>query len=474
MSGAGERRAWIGAAAAVLALAAVHGVAALLPGGPISVPTNIVLFAANLYVLYCASLVARRRDPGQSSSVTTPAGGVVRRLRATSMRPPHSYPADAVPQRSPDRDPSAGPLVARRRDPLVARKGDSARVGAFAVGYFLLFVLVLALLDRQSLFILLVVVYASVFSVPYLLGYFAIFVVSFVVLQPYAAETFFPLALIWAVLWQARKARAAPFLLVCLGLGLFFLALILLPLLHLSLADSPRTLGHALGRAEVQRALWTSVASSSLATLLVSLWGVPLAYAMARLSFRGKGLIQSLIDLPILVPQSVVGIALLSLLGPGSPVGQALGESLGISVAGSFVGLVLAQVFVASPFLIKTAMTAFEGVPVHLESAARTLGASGRGAFLQVALPLASRGILVGMILCWSRAISEFGSIILFASSPLTAPILVHTEFVRVGVSEARPLAVLLLLVCLWIFVLLQFGQTLLPAALRRAPVERL
>ena len=150
MSETGQPRGWTGAIVAVLVLAAVHGGAALLPGGPISLPTNIVLFAANLYVLYCAG--------------------------------------------------------------LVARKGDATRVGAFAAGYFLLFVLVLALLDRQSLFILLVVVYASVFSVPYLLGYFAVFVLSFVVLQPYAAETFFPLALIWAVLWQARKARAAPFL----------------------------------------------------------------------------------------------------------------------------------------------------------------------------------------------------------------------------------------------------------------------
>jgi len=78
------------------------------------------------------------------------------------------------------------------------------------------------------------------------------------------------------------------------------------------------------------------------------------------------------------------------------------------------------------------------------------------------------------MTLAWARAISEFGSIILFASSPLTAPILVHTEFAKAGVSESRPIAVLLLIVCLWIFVVLQFSQTLLPAGLRRAREERL
>jgi len=408
-----EGRAWVGPALAVAALALVHGAVALLPGAPLALPTNIVLFAANLYVLYCARLVARRPN-------------------------------------------------------------GSTAVGLFATGYFLLFLLVLALLDRQSLFILLVVVYASVFSVPILLGYFIIFVLCFVVFQPYAAETFFPLALIFAALWQARRAGVAPFVIGCLGVGLLFLALLLLPLLHMGLQDSPRTLGLTLGRPEVMRAIWNSLASSSVATVLVALPGVPLAYAMARVRFRGRGLVQALIDLPILVPQSVVGIALLSLLGPGSPVGQYLGERFGLSVAGSFLGLVLAQAFVGSPFLIKTAMTAFEGVPLHLESAARVLGASARGAFFRVALPLASRGILVGGILCWSRAVSEFGSIILFASTPATAPILVHTEFVKVGVAEARPLAVLLLLICLWIFVMLQFGQALLPAGLRRAPEERL
>jgi len=396
----------------ILALGLVHLVVGLLPARPVALPTNVVLFAANLYALYCAR--------------------------------------------------------------FVLRSGSTARVGLFAAGYFILFILVLGILDRQSLFILLVVVYASVFHVPYLLGYFILFVLSFVVLQPYAVESFVPLALIYAVLWQARKARVSPFLLGCLCLGLVFLVLVLFPLLHLSIQDSPRTLGFTLERAAVQRAIWTSVATSSVATLIVALWGVPLAYALARVDFRGRRVVETFIDIPILVPQSVVGIALLSLLGPGSPLGRLMQDHLGISIAGRFAGVVLAQVFVSCPFLIKTAMNTFEGVPPHLESAARTLGATAGATFWRVALPLASRGILVGMILAWARSISEFGSIILFASSPITAPILVHTEFVKAGISESRPVAVLLLVICLWIFVLLQFGQTLLPAALRRSREERL
>jgi molybdate/tungstate transport system permease protein len=396
----------------ILGLALVHLVVGLLPGTPVALPTNVVLFAANLYVLYCARFVLRSGSPG--------------------------------------------------------------RVGLFAAGYFILFMLVLVILDRQSLFILLIVVYASVFHVPLLLGLFAIFVLSFVVLQPYGFESFVPLVFLFAVLWQARKARVSPFVLGCFAVGLVFLVLVLFPLLHLSIQDSPRTLGYVLERPDVQSAIWTSVATSTVATLIVALWGVPLAYALARLEFRGRAVVETFIDVPILVPQSVVGVALLTLLGPGSPVGRFLAEQLDLQIAGRFLGVVLAQVFVSCPFLIKTAMTAFLGVPQHLESAARTLGATPARTFLSVSLPLASRGVLVGMILAWARSISEFGSIILFASSPVTAPILVHTEFAKAGITESRPIAVLLLVICLWIFVMLQFGQTLLPAALRRPREERL
>lgn len=405
-------RPWLRSLLAVAALGLLHLAVGVLPGGPIPVATNVVLFAANLYVLYCAR--------------------------------------------------------------FVLRTGSTARVGLFALGYFVLFMLVLVLLERQSLFILLIVVYASVFSIPLLLGYFFIFVLSFVVLQPYGFESFVPLALVYTALWQVRKTRVPPFVLGSFAVGLVFLVLVLFPLLHLSIQDSPRTLGFTLERADVQQAIWTSVATSSVATGIVALWGVPLAYALARIEFGGKRVLESFIDVPILVPQSVVGVALLTLLGPGSPLGRTLAEGFDIQIAGRFLGVVLAQVFVSCPFLIKTAMTAFEGVPRHLESAARTLGASPRRTFFRVSLPLASRGVLVGMILAWARSISEFGSIILFASTPITAPILVSTEFSKAGITESRPIAVLLLVICLWIFVMLQFGQTLLPAALRRPRSERL
>lgn len=387
-----------GALAAVL-LGLLHLGVALMPAPPFSGPMNFVLFATNLYVIYCAVATLRERS--------------------------------------------------------------GLAVVGFIAGYALLYLLTMVVLGKASLFILLVVLYASVFGSPGLLGLLALFVCCFVLFQPYGFETFIPLGLTYALLWRAR-GRSSRFVLLCLAAGLLALFLVLLPLIHLSLQDSVQTLWLTLGREDVRRALGLSLASSSIATAVCVLFGVPLAYALARLDFAGKPLLETLIDVPILVPQSVVGIAFIVMLGPGSPLGQWL-EGHGWHISGSLVGLVLAQVFVAAPFVIKAAHTAFDGVPVPLEQAARVLGSSAAMAFVKIAVPLASRGLLVGAVLGWARALSEFGAIILFASSPVTAPVLVHTEFLRAGVTESRPIATLLLVTCFWAFLLLRLGAGYLP-----------
>ncbi len=388
----------IGAIAAVVVVA-LHVVLGLLPDPPFTPAMNLVLATTNLYVLYCAVAVLRHR--------------------------------------------TAATLV------------------VFLSGYLLLWLLLMVVLDKQPLFVLLVVAYASVFGSPFLLGFFALFVLCFVVLQPYAFETFLPLGFIYTVLWRTRGSTSR-FAVICLAIGLLGLTLVLFPILHLGLEDSAHTLWRTLGREDVRNALVISLLSSTLATVIVMVWGIPLAYALARLDFRGKRWLEAVIDVPILVPQSVAGIALISLLGRGSPVGEWL-ESLGLGVSGTLAALVVAQVFVAAPFLIKTAMTAFEAVPPTLELASRSLGYSGAATFRRITLPLASRGLLIGAALAWARAISEFGTVILFASSPVSAPVLVHNEFVRAGTSESRPIAIVLLITCLWFFFLLRFAHELLP-----------
>jgi molybdate/tungstate transport system permease protein len=389
---------------AIVALALIHVGLGMMPQPPFSEAMNLVLFFTNLFVFHAAAVT------------------------------------------------------------LAKRSGRT--VGLFLAGYFALFALVVVALGKTPLFILLVVIYASLFANSALLGFFSIFVLSFVLLQPYAFETFIPLALIYGALWRVRRTTSG-FVRLCLGGGLLALVAVLFPLIHLAMEDSAQTLWLTFMRPEVREAIWTSLWTSTLATVVVALWGVPLAYALARTDFAGKRWVESMIDVPILVPQSVAGVALIVLLGPGSVLGGAL-ESLHLPISGSWAGVVIAQVFVASPFLIKTTMTAFEAVPPRLELASRSLGATPAATFWRIALPLASRGILVGATLAWARAVSEFGCIILFASSPVTAPVMVHTEFLRAGASESRPIAILLLVICVWAFIVLQFGQTLLPFALQR------
>jgi len=407
--GRAVKQTWKQSLAALVVLATIHVGMGMVPNPPFSPGMNFALFFTNLFVFSAAATVLRRRQ--------------------------------------------------------------ARTVGLFVAGYTALFLLVLVLLGKAPLFILLVVAYAGCFGAPVLLGFFAIFVICFVVLQPFAFETFIPLSLIYAVYWRTR-GKASLFARLCLCGGLVALAVVLFPLIHLGMQDSLQTLWHTFMRGDVASAIWLSLLTSTVATVVLALWAVPLAYALARIDFPGKRWVESMVDVPILVPQSVAGIALIVLLGPGSVLGNVL-ESLGLPISGSLFGIVIAQVFVAAPFLVKTAMTAFESVPLQYELASRSLGASPAATFARISLPLASRGILVGATLAWARAVSEFGCIVLFASSPVTAPVLVHTEFLRAGASESRPIAILLLIICLWVFVMLQFGQTLLPFALRRPRPER-
>jgi len=397
------RPTWKHAVIAFAVLAAIHGGIQLAPMPPFSLGMNLALLFTNLFVLFTASTVLRDRS--------------------------------------------------------------SRSVVLFVVGYSVLFALLLVVLNKPPLFILMVIAYAGFFGAPALLGFFAIFVLCFVILQPFAFETFIPLSLIYSLDCMVR-ARTSRFVRLCLSGGLLALTAVLFPLIHLGMQDSLQTLWRTFMRGDVASAIWLSLLTSTIATLVLCVWAVPLAYALARTDFPGKRWVESIIDVPILVPQSVAGVALIVLLGPGSVLGSTL-DGLGLPISGSLVGIVVAQVFVASPFLIKSAMTAFEGVPLQYELASRSLGASPAATFVRISLPLASRGILVGSALAWARAVSEFGCIVLFASSPVTAPILVHTEFLRAGASESRPIAILLLIICLWVFVLLQFGQSLMPFAFR-------
>jgi len=183
--------------------------------------------------------------------------------------------------------------------------------------------------------------------------------------------------------------------------------------------------------------------------------GVPLAYLLARVDFPGKEVVQGIIDVPIVVPHSAAGIALLMVFGRRTFLGRAFGQ-VGLRFVSAFPGIVIAMLFVSLAFLVDAAREGFESVDPRLEHVARTLGASPWQAFWRVSFPLAWRSILSGMILMWARGLSEFGAVVILAYHPMVAPVLIYERFESFGLVYSRPVATLMILTCLIAFLLLR------------------
>jgi molybdate transport system permease protein len=226
-----------------------------------------------------------------------------------------------------------------------------------------------------------------------------------------------------------------------LGLGL--LTCLLLPVAALGLASSPRELVAALEHPLVLPALGLSVWTSAVALLVVIATGTPLAWMLARARGPWARAIETAVELPIVIPPAVVGIALLLVFGR-----QGLLAGLGLPLAFTPAAVVLAQVVVAAPFYVQSAAAGFRGVDDDILLVARTLGASPRRAVLRVAVPLALPALVNGAALCWARALGEFGATLLFAGSfpgrTQTMPLAIYAALetdVRVATAIALVLA---------------------------------
>ena len=172
-----------------------------------------------------------------------------------------------------------------------------------------------------------------------------------------------------------------------------------------------------LGDAEVRQALTLSVTTSLAATAVSAVLGLPLAWLLARSAFPGRRVVRALATLPMVLPPVVGGVALLLAFGRAGLVGGWLDRTFGLTLPFSTAGVVLAETFVAMPFLVVTAEAAFRGADTRLEEAARTLGARRWPVFRRVTLPLVWPSLAAGAVLCWARAVGEFGATITFAGS---------------------------------------------------------
>ncbi len=242
------------------------------------------------------------------------------------------------------------------------------------------------------------------------------------------------------------------------GLGACLVLFVVGPLLRLLLESSPRHLAEAIRDPELRGSIALTVVTATAATLLGALLGIPLAYLLARRSFPGRRIVQGIIDLPVVIPHPVAGIALLLFLGRRSTVGGILSH-IGLEFVSHVPGIVAAMLFVSVPILVSGAREAFRGVDPQLERVARTLGDTAWGAFRRVTLPLAGRGILAGSILAWARSVSEFGSIVILTYNPKVASIFIFDRFTAFGLPAAVPAAVILLVVALAVFLLVRVLQ---------------
>jgi molybdate transport system permease protein len=245
---------------------------------------------------------------------------------------------------------------------------------------------------------------------------------------------------------QVRR-RIPILLLIPAGLGLAFLVL---PLAGLLIRTPWATLPQRLTEPGILEALRLSLLTATIATIICVLLGVPLAWLLARVDFPGRRVLRALVTVPLVLPPVVGGVALLLVFGRRGLIGSWLDETFGVTLPFTTAGVVLAEAFVAMPFLVIAVEGALRGADSRYEEAAATLGASRWAVFRQVTLPLVAPGIAAGAVLCWARALGEFGATITFAGNfpgrTQTMPLAVYLAL-ETNLESAIVLSLLLLVV---------------------------
>ncbi|NQT85343.1 molybdenum ABC transporter permease [bacterium] len=331
---------------------------------------------------------------------------------------------------------------------------------------------------RRMIFGLFVLVTGAFFHIPAIFGFLVIALVAYFVMPFYAEAVLAVLGVSYLLfLGEFRCARETQnrVPLVCLGLGFVLLLMVLFPLVHLATQRSPQDLKAILqgsgdrsggGGAEptqldlvpeeTRQAIWVSLKSATVATVIVLVFGVPLAYFLVRSTFPGRRVLDVLVDLPIVLPPPVAGLALIFLLGREPGIGTWLRNTFGLQLVDDWRGIVLAQVFVSCPFLIRSAMASFRAVDERLENVSRSLGAGPWRTFFRVTLPLSARGIFMGCILTWGRAIGEFGSVVILAKTPKSMPVHIYDMFYNSGPKgESLSVAIVMIILCVTVFAVL-------------------
>jgi len=207
---------------------------------------------------------------------------------------------------------------------------------------------------------------------------------------------------------------------------------------------------------DVIEAILITMVAALVAVVFLVIFGTPLAYVLARSTSHWKGIIETIVDVPLALPHTVAGLMVFLLFMSRGPLGAPF-NSIGIVFEDAFAGIVVAMIFVSSPYYINAVREGFEKVPVHLENVARTLGATRFRAFRSITLPLSTRHLLSGSLLAWGRAVGEFAAVVMIAYFPMVVSTLIYQRFTTGGLAESRSVAFIMILICITVFVVFRW-----------------
>jgi molybdate/tungstate transport system permease protein len=245
---------------------------------------------------------------------------------------------------------------------------------------------------------------------------------------------------------RARSNRTAS--VVAAIAGSLFLLFLFSPIAQLVATGGVTGTHKLFTDAELRASLWLTAGTATAATVLGVIGGTPLAYLLARRSFRGRAVLAAISDLPMLIPHPVAGLALL--LGRGrQSAGGGAALHFGLHVVGSAAGIAAAMLFVSAPLYVSAAREAFARVDVRYEAVGRTLGDSAWRVFRRVTLPLSLRGLIGAAVVMWARAVAEFGAGDILAYNPTVVSVLSFDRFTSYGLTEALPVAAVLTILAL-------------------------
>lgn len=250
---------------------------------------------------------------------------------------------------------------------------------------------------------------------------------------------------------MTKKDKIISFNLIMWILAVISVICILYPLVSIFTFVEPQNLLDSITRPKIIDALVLSIISASISTMLIAIFGIPFAFWLARYRFPGSFLLRVVVIIPLVLPPLASGALLLGVFGPQSTMGRAFP---GVEFTQSLIGVIIAQTYVASPFMVLASLAAFESIDETYEKIARVLGKKKIEVFVNISLPLAKKGILIGFVMTWIRAVGELGATIMMAYNPHTISIQIFEDNAIGGLRQAIPSIILVIFLSVAIMLL--------------------